>query len=93
MRYVIFLSLFFVWFADVGYAAEEAECNFRGLQAEMIMEARQDGRNMGEVIKAWPSAKNLVVEAYEQPRFSTEESKKIAVQDFTNKEILRCHKE
>jgi len=93
MRYVIFLSLFFVLYPNGSYAAEEAECNFRGLQAEMIMEARQDGKNMGEVIKAWPSDKNLVIEAYEQPRFSTEENKKIAVQDFTNKTILKCHKE
>lgn len=91
MKYFILLCLFVVLYPV--YAADDAECNFRGLQAEMIMEARQEGKNMSEVIKAWPSAKNLVIEAYEQPRLSTEDNKKIAVQDFTNKTILNCHKE
>jgi len=77
---------------NVAYAASEAECNFFGLQAEMIMEARQNGKNMGEVIKSWPSKKELIIQAYEQPRFHTEENKKIAIQDFTNKAILKCYK-
>jgi hypothetical protein len=90
MKYFIYISMFFT--INMAYAASEAECNFFGLQAEMIMEVRQEGKNMGEVIKDWSLYKELVIRAYEQPRFHTEENKKIIIQDFTNKIILECYK-
>jgi len=90
MKYFKYIPILFT--INVAYAASEAECNFFGLEAEMIMEARQNGKNMGDVIKSWSSSKELVIEAYEQPRFHTEENKKIAIQKFTNKAILECYK-
>lgn len=90
MKYLIYVFAFFS--INTAYAASEAECNFFGLKAEMIMEARQEGKNMGEVIKSWPSNKELIIRAYEQPRFMTEENKKMIIQDFTNKTLLECYK-
>lgn len=80
---------------NMAYAAndsKEAECNFIGLQAEMIMEYRQDGVNMGDVIEKFQYDKELVIFAYDQPRFNTEENKRKSIQDFTNETILKCYK-
>ena len=51
------------------------------------------GVNMGDVIEKFPSDKELVVSAYELPRFNTEENKRKSIQDFTNETILKCYKE
>jgi hypothetical protein len=91
--FIFFLLFTYINVAHAEGDPKESKCNFFGLQAEMIMEYRQDGVNMGDVIEKFPSDKELVVSAYERPRFNTEENKRKSIQDFTNETILKCYKE
>ena len=91
--FIFFLLFTYINVAHAEGDPKESECNFFGWQAEMIMEYRQDGVNMGDVIEKFPSDKELVVSAYERPRFNTEENKRKSIQDFTNETILKCYKE
>ncbi len=74
------------------FAESEAVCNFEGTVAFLIMSSRQNGENIGQLIKESPSSKKLIIRAYEQPRFDSDEYKQKAIKDFENEIILECLK-
>lgn len=64
--------------------------------ADVIMRARQLGRPMPELYDAFSTSEvlqQIVVLAYDSPRFNTQEYKDKAVQDFSNKLYMECLKE
>lgn len=74
------------------FAESEVVCNFEGTVAFLIMSSRQNGENIGQMIKESPKSKGLIMRAYEQPRFDSDEYKKKAIKDFENEIILECLK-
>lgn len=74
-------------------------CNSTAKMAGTIMQARQAGMDMGKVLETSSSSeafaskvRDLVVAAYESPRYSTEKNKARAVEDFRNDAYLACMK-
>lgn len=70
-------------------------CIIWGELAATIMELRQEGVNMGSAMGVTDNelARMLVIAAYETPRFSTEDYKQQAIQDFANEVMTICYKE
>ena len=75
--------------------AQEDPCIILGELAATIMELRQGGANMGDVISLSDNelARMLVIEAYDTPRFSTEGYKQQAIADFANGVMVVCYRE
>lgn len=64
--------------------------------AGLIMEMRQKGTPMSDMIKAAngdPLGKVLIIEAYDRPKYSTDQNKKDAVQRFKNIIFGTCIKD
>ena len=62
--------------------------------AELMMQARQAGASMEDNLKvaqALPLAEAILIEAYNSPRFHTEEAQNRAVQDFKNSIFVQCY--
>ncbi len=97
MAFFTGLLLFCCIFLGLEALAEEerATCKDIGRVAEQIMEARQMGVAMDKVVDIVGSHELMVVivmDAYEQPRFSTEDYVTKAVADFKNRWLLNCYK-
>ena len=60
----------------------------------MVMELRQEGVPMSQVMQISDSelVKAIVVEAYDYPRFSSQEYKEKADNDFRNEVEVECYK-
>ena len=59
--------------------------------AEHIMDGRQSGVPIRDLMAEVPDAfRELVIEAYERPRFTTPQRRQSAVTDFGNKVYLIC---
>jgi len=74
--------------------AEPISCEQVEKLAGTIMKARQNGTPMSRLIKKADSEgiKQLIVMAYEQPRFASEKYQKRAIEKFKNKVYLECYK-
>jgi hypothetical protein len=77
--------------------AEEKEqnvCESMGELAYMVMELRQEGVPMSQTMQISDSdlVKAIIVEAYDYPRFSTQEYKEKAADDFRNEVEVECYK-
>lgn len=83
-------------------AAEDldAVCSMMGTMAKEIMLTRQAGVPMSEVrgkLLAQPSnpanqlIATVILEAYQEPRYSVEENQQRAADDFRNKVELSCY--
>lgn len=100
---VLFVS-FAVW-SNVSRADDtDSACATMGSLATSAMRGRQAGADMAQMMDATmklattpalqPVAKimrNLIVLAYQSPRYSTEEMQTKAIQDFTNQAELGCY--
>jgi hypothetical protein len=83
-------------------SAELTGCKLHSYLAGEIMTSRQSGQQMATLIdiakaeadnsRAVQLAQLIVVDAYESPRFSTENYKARAISEFKNKWYLRCFK-
>ena len=82
--------------------AEEAEldvCDEINNLAQSIMEARQSGVEMRQLIQIVRNneiadfAIPIIIRAYEKPRFSVEKNKQNAIKDFQNEIYLQCIRE
>ncbi|MBC6408014.1 MAG: hypothetical protein GDA40_07785 [Rhodobacteraceae bacterium] len=75
-------------------------CEVTETLARNVMEIRQAGVSMSEVMKKMAEAdaavlslaRSIVIDAYENPRFSTPSVQKEAVEDFANNVALECYK-
>jgi ABC-type sulfate transport system substrate-binding protein len=75
-------------------------CELESRFATNVMTGRQIGAPMSaffedisnvEGLENKENLKGIVAEAYATPRFSTEKSRKEAIEDFTNEIYLRCY--
>ena len=82
--------------------AEEAEldvCDELNNLARSVMNARQSGMEMRQLIEvvrgneASEIAIEIIIRAYETPRFSVEKNKQNAIKDFQNEIYLQCIRE
>lgn len=90
---------------DVQAAKEQACESVAGL-AESVMRARQSGAPLAGIMKhanglkteskddelMKAKLKSFIVEAYEHPKFNSEQFKQNAIQDFADKKQLQCLK-
>ena len=77
--------------------AHAINCQEVGTLAAKVMEARQVNVSMSNMMKIAQDNNNslmktMVIEAYEKPRFSTEEYQNNAIQDFRSFWELACYK-
>jgi hypothetical protein len=74
--------------------AEPADCKDFETLARKVMDGRLSGVSMSDVmaIKGSESFKFIVIEAYESPKYSSEQRKKEAIDEFGNSIYLRCVK-
>ena len=82
--------------------AEEPEldvCDELNNLARSVMNARQAGMEMRQLIEvvrgneASEVAIEIIIRAYEMPRFSVEKNKQNAIKDFQNEIYLQCIRE
>ena len=88
----------------IAHAQDEADpCASIGGFAEILMEKRQEGIAMSDLMKMVASAegpqqliniaRKMVISAYEQPKYGSPEYKANAVKSFRNEWELKCYKE
>lgn len=81
--------------AATSAAAETKQetCTLIGQLAAVIMEKRQDGVDMSRLMEIADTelVRELVIFAYDTPRFSSEGYKRTAVQDFANEAMGVCY--
>jgi len=85
---VIVLSVF-----SIGASAQQVSCEKMHEVASMIMEVRQQGVPITEIIKATsssPSFHALIREAYKKPLYNTTTYKEEAINEFANSVYLIC---
>lgn len=83
-----------VYAADTGARAEMMKlCEVNSRVAELIMQARQTGKPMAEVMKLVGDSRynqTLVEAAYKAPLFRTEEAQKSEITEFSNSVFGAC---
>ncbi len=73
-------------------------CKALGDYAETIMTNRQEGVSLSSTIGLVKDSdiaeiqRKIILAAYEEPRWATEETKKEAIEDFRNDIELECYK-
>ena len=72
---------------------KQETCTLIGQLAAVIMEKRQDGVDMSRLMEIADTelVQELVIFAYEMPRYSSEDYKRTAVQDFANEAMGVCY--
>ena len=73
--------------------ADTEECTFISESAELIMQLRQSNAPISGVLEAVKEVEllvELVIKAYETPRYNSEEYKADAVTDFSNLAMVTC---
>lgn len=98
-RVVIILAVLSA-FNHPALALTDEECSRAAHLAASIMGARQKGASLDSALKvlsdhikdpaAADAGKKLILEAYKQPRFNTEENQQRAVDDFRDDVHLAC---
>tara|TARA_R110002049_G_scaffold96042_1_gene235486 strand:+ start:115 stop:408 length:294 start_codon:yes stop_codon:yes gene_type:complete len=76
--------------------AEQSNCQGVSSLARVIMESRQTGVNIIDVINAVDDnelAKVIIIEAYKDPKFSTDDYKKTSINEFASRWYIICLKE
>lgn len=103
LRYVIGLGLVSILIGQPAIAMTTDEaCANVARAAEAVMQARQNGTAMQTVLEKLNDTqftaegkegfRAMIMMAYEQPRFNTEENKQNAINDFRDKVQLVCMK-
>lgn len=80
-------------FADKKPTADQL-CAIKGSLAGVVMQMRQLGKPMRDQMKMIPTlaggSREMVLQAYKHPRYSTSEMQARAVEDFQNEIELEC---
>jgi hypothetical protein len=90
------ISIVSLLFLSAPVSADVEICTEYADLAERIMQIRQDGVPLSEVLSVGsePEVKELIktlaLIAYKSPRFYGEDAKGIAVSEFSNKVLLQC---
>ena len=76
--------------------AEEVNCTIIGDLAEKVMSMRQKETPMSSMMAAVPEGSEafraIIIDAYEQPSFSTPDNQQGAIAEFRNEWELQCYK-
>jgi len=90
------LTVIAIFLATPTIAEEEEQhiCETLGDVAYKVMELRQGGVPMSTVMQISDSelVQAIIVDAYDQPRFSTDSYKQNAMNDFRNYVEVECYK-
>jgi hypothetical protein len=90
----IFVCVAIVFAVTVSNAKANELCEAQSNLASTIMDARQNGMPMLDMMKAVgpdaPLAKILVRAAYDSPRYHSEEMRTYATTEFSNEVYLMC---
>ena len=73
--------------------ADTEKCTFISESAELIMQLRQSNAPIADVLKITEDFEvllELVIKAYETPRYNSEEYKDNAIIDFSNLAMVSC---
>lgn len=70
---------------------QDQECRSLGETAAVIMEARQMGVPLSDMISSLPEARSLIMEAYKETRWSGDEMQEQAIADFRNEMEMTCY--
>ena len=75
--------------------AKKTLCESIESLATVVMEARQSGVKLSDMLKGDKEdlVVAIIIEAYEEPRWLTKESKEKSVVDFANEVMLACVKQ
>lgn len=97
MKKSIFAVIFCAVFSGPLHAESSSEdpCVTISRLAEKIMENRQAGIAMTDMMKIADSnelIRQMIIAAYEEPRFSSDKHQRNAVMDFRNQIELVCYK-
>ena len=94
LKTAVMTTLFFAVAQPVLAEKEQNVCESMGELAYMVMELRQEGVPMSHVMQISDSelVKAIVVEAYDYPRFNSQEYKEKAADDFRNEVEVECYK-
>lgn len=84
-----------LWVTPVLSQETEDPCPTWGQLAATIMELRQGGVSMAELMNVTDNdvARQLVIAAYDIPQYSTSRYKERAITEFANDVMLVCYKE
>lgn len=80
------------------FEAKDKSCKLNALMADVIMQGRQAGVEMSEVVAVFTKqglSKEyypMVLAAYEHPRYTSEEIKRSTITEFKNSIYLQCMK-
>lgn len=102
---ITLVVIFFISLAWSAFANDsDAYCAQIGHTANSVMQARQSGLEMSQLMDAASKsgdatgnqnlvsmARKLIVLAYQSPRYSTNEMKTKSIQEFTNEAELACY--
>lgn len=81
-------------------SAQEDTCAAFGFMAGNVMEARQNGMDMSEMVAlankiedkdVGQAVKLTIIEAYKRPRFQSDEMIKREIEDFKNAIMVQCY--
>lgn len=75
-----------------GQELRNVECVALGKTAEQVMEARQQGLSLADMISRMPGARRVVMLAYEEPRENSPAERKRAVATFGQQLTVACYK-
>lgn len=88
---ILFLSSGLAYAESSAEPTKHEECKLYGRLAAKLMQARQAGVPISQVIELIASERHeLVFAAYELPRASTEEYRRRAIEDFENDIYVEC---
>lgn len=99
-KLIIFASIMMVSVTTQAIAAEPVDsrqdyCRVIADVSEYVMKSRQMGMEMNKLLDIEGSSQvpfweGIVIAAYKQPKFSTEEHQHNASQEFRNKYYIKC---
>jgi len=97
MKKVVLFSAFMVLTSPVMAADYMEKCMLASKTAKTIMKARQVGVPASELLAAFqkngsdiPIVRDMTIQAYAQPRFSTVEYQQRAVEEYGNSWLVKC---
>jgi len=93
----LIIALFCITYAIPAISADDDcrdYCDVMARAGEVIMNAHQKGYPMQKMIGTYSGAGDtideLIIVAYDSPRYSTEESQQIAIEEYREKVYLEC---
>lgn len=97
-KWILILSVFWAFLGAPAFAENltDEECLRLYSLSELIMKSRQNGVPMPDVVKIFDGIETmraLVIVAYDEPRYGTDEMQARTIQEFADSVYARCLKQ